>query len=96
MSCRVVMPREVPGLRVAGLMWRMWQLGYSCRPTPGAAARRGWVVVEFWVEVEDVSDDVLVAFEIELDDTLGRIRRTAFEGGRGARVEGRGGSAALG
>lgn len=95
MSCRVVMPREVPTRRLAGLMWRMWQRGYSCRPAPGAAARRGWVVVEFWVEVAQVSDDVLVVFEIELDDTLGRMRHTAFEG-RGVRVEGRSGDAALG
>lgn len=86
MPCRVVMPREVPVRRVTGLMWRMWQRGYSCRPSTRAAAPPGWVVIEFWIAVAQVSDDVLVAFEIELDDTLSQSIRTSFRG-RGARVE---------
>lgn len=72
--------------RVTGLMWRMWQRGYSCRPSTRAAAPPGWVVIEFWIAVAQVSDDVLVAFEIELDDTLSQSIRTSFRG-RGARVE---------
>jgi hypothetical protein len=88
MAMRVVMPREVRRRRAFAVMWLMWsRRGYSCRPCPGSAAKRGWVVVEFWIEAPTASVDTLASYEWELDDALLGLRVRADFGGRGSRLD---------
>ena len=88
MTVRVVMPREVPRTMASRVMWRMWRSwGYSCRPCARSAARRGWVVLEFWVDTPAAREDVLASYEWELDDALlSRTVKARFVGA-GARIE---------
>jgi len=88
MGRRVVMIREMPCRSANRVMWRMWDAwGYSSRPCPDLAARRGWVVVEFWVDAPTARADILASYEWELDDALLSRRVRATFAPCGARIE---------
>jgi hypothetical protein len=89
MSLRVVIPRAVPLRSSTRIMWRMWKVwGYSSRPCPGGASSRGWLMIEFWIEVPTVQADVLASYEWELDDALLSKKVKARFSGTGSRIEG--------
>lgn len=88
MTVRVVMPREVRRVQATRLMWLMWsRRGYACRPCPRSAARRGWIVLEFWIDVPAAYPEILPSYEWELDDALLSKGIRARFAARGARLE---------
>lgn len=89
MKRRVVMPRALPLRSSTQVMWLMWRLwGYSSRPCSADACARGWLMVEFWVEVATADPDVLASYEWELDEALLSKRVNARFSGTGSRIEG--------